>query len=528
MTYDFDVLVVGSGFGGSVAALRLSEKGYRVGVVEQGRRLTAEDFARANRSARHLFWLPALGLRGFFVQRFFQHATIVGGVGVGGGSLVYAAVLLEPPASFYTDPAWRGLGVDWAADLRPHYATAARMLGRQTCPSQHTMDEALHRTATEMGAGHTFGPTPLGIYFGPPGETTPDPFFAGRGPARAGCELCGNCLAGCAPGAKNTLDKNYLYLAEQLGAVILPERRVTGIQPLAEGGYALTLAHPFQPRHAYPVLRARQVVLAAGVLGTLELLLRARDEHHTLPGLSPRLGQLVRTNSEAITGVLADDPAADLTRGPAISSHFYADAHTHITQNRLPPSYSFMQWYSGPLVDGHQPGPRAWRALAGLPGHLARLAKRRATHGWHRRITLLTTMQQLDNQLAFQLGRGPFSLFRTGLQTHRPAGQRPPTYLPLANEAARNFARHIGGQPSNALLESVLNMSITAHVLGGCPIGTDREHGVIDVRHEVFGHPGLFVVDGAAIPANVGVNPSLTITALAERALSLWPPSNRR
>ena len=514
---DYDAIIIGSGFGGSVAALRLSEKGYRVAVVEQGRRIDKNDIEKANRSPLHLFWMPSLGLKGFFTQRFFEHVNIVGGVGVGGGSLVYAAVLLEPKQAFYQDPAWSDMGIDWQSELHPHYQTAAHMLGRVTCPTSHIQDDLLKQTASALNVSQTYGPVPLGIYFG--AENTPDPFFNGEGPMRSGCIECGACLAGCVNGAKNTLDKNYLYLAEKLGAKILPERKATLIRPI-EGGYSIEMTHPLNGMK-YPPLTTRKLILAGGVLGTLELLF-ASQTSGTLTHLSPMLGQHVRTNSEAITGVLHPDKSVDMSHGPAISSDFHANEHTHITQNRLPQSYWFMKLYSGPLVDGLNPITRALKTLLHFIIHpLESTASLRVFKDWHKRITLVSTMQNKDNQIAFTWGRGFFSGFRQGLQSVAPQGKRAPTYIPEANEAARTYARVSGGTPHNALLESVLNMAVTAHILGGCPIGADPESGVIDSKHEVFNHPDMYVVDASAIPANVGVNPSLTITAMAERAMSL-------
>jgi cholesterol oxidase len=522
---DYDVIVIGSGFGGSVAALRLSQKGYRVAVLEQGRRLIPADIEKSNASLRDLFWMPGLGWKGLFTQRFFKHANIVGGVGVGGGSLVYAAVLLEPKQAFYSDPAWSGLGIDWQAELRPHYQEAARMLGRTTCPTSHLQDAWLKQTAEAMGASDSYWPVPLGIYFGPTTET-PDPFFGGQGPARRGCKECGACLAGCAHNAKNTLDKNYLYFAEQLGAQILPLHKATLLRPV-EGGFEIEAVNPLDRRQRYAPLRAKRVVLAAGVLGTLELLFRCRQAG-SLPGLSPLLGQSVRTNSEAITAVLAGDRSVDLSHGPAISSDFHANPHTHITQNRMPNSYWFMKLYASPLVDGVQPLRRALQTLVVSLTHPLQASASLRTNGaeWCRRTTLVSTMQNLDNRMAFTWGRGVFTAFRQGLQSQVAAGARPPTYILEANAAARAYAQAADGIAYNSSIESVFNMSVTAHILGGCPIGAGPQSGVIDARHEVFGYPGLYVVDGSAIPANVGVNPSLTITALAERALSLVPAAD--
>ena len=518
---DYDAIVIGSGFGGSVAAYRLSEKGYRVAVLEQGRRFDDEDLQKASQSTRDLFWMPALGLKGLFTQRFFKHVNIVGGVGVGGGSLVYAAVLLEPKQAFFRDPAWADLGIDWEAELRPHYATASQMLGRTACPTTHIQDQWLEQTAVAMGVGDSYGPVQLGIYFGPEQET-PDPYFGGEGPARNGCIQCGACLAACAHNAKNTLDKNYLYLAEKKGAQILPQHKVTLVRPI-EGGFQVEMVHPLDKSQNYDPLTASSVMLAAGVLGTLELLFRSQ-KLGALENLSPMLGKRVRTNSEAITAVLSKDETIDLSKGPAISSDFHANEYTHITQNRVPPSYWFMKLYASPLVDGTKPLWRALKTLAMFILHpLESTVSLRVRSNWHKRITLISTMQNLDNQIAFKWGRGLFSGFGASLQSQMIHGRRAPAYIQEANKAARAFASVSDGIPYNSSIESLLNMSVTAQILGGCTIGATARQGVIDTNHQVFGYPGLYVVDGSAISANVGVNPSLTIVALAERAMSLLP-----
>lgn len=520
---DYDVIIIGSGFGGSVPALRLTEKGYRIAVLEQGRKVSPDDMRAADESMRKLFWIPQIGFRGFFVQHIFKHVGIVGGVGVGGGSLVYAAVLLKPGDAFFEDAAWPGLGVDWKKELSPHYASAEAMLGRTPNPDHGKMDDWLRATAEAMGAGETFGPVPQGIYFGEAGETKPDPFFEGTGPARTGCTRCGSCLTGCADGAKNTLDKNYLHLAQELGAEVLSERKVVSIRPLEGGGYEVQSEDPFHRRRAHPPLRARQVIVSAGVVGTVDLLFKCRDELRTLPNISSTLGNVVRTNSEAIVSALSPNPDDDLTYGAAISSHFHANAHTHITQNRFPPGYDFMRWYMGPLVDGPNAFGRAIRTIVAAALHPIRTLRALFARSWHKRITVLTVMQNLDSQIAFRRGRRPLSPFKPTLHSTVGTGGGTPAYIPEANEAARLLADHIGGTAHNTVLESVGNLSITAHILGGCRMAATPDTGVIDIDHQVFGYPGLFVSDASAIPANVGVNPALTITALAERFSSRFP-----
>jgi len=523
--YDCDFLVIGSGFGGAVSALRLAEKGYRVIVLEQGRRIGPEQIAAGRRSVREFVWQPELGMHGFFWQRFFRHVGIIGACGVGGGSLVFGGVLLEPGEGVYRDPAWTGLGVDWRGELGAHYETAKRMLGRTVNPSLSEMDEHLRATAEAMGAGDTFGPEPLAIFFGAEGETVPDPFFGGEGPARTGCRLCGGCFAGCPHGSKNSLDYNYLHLAERRGVQIRAEHRVVRIEPLPAGGYAVHSHHPWR-RRRHSVVRAGNVILASGVLGTLELLFRSRDRDRTLPNISPRLGQAVRTNSEAITAILSPDRATDLSRGPAISSHFSPDPNTRIFQNRLAENEDFLRFHYGPLIDGERPGARARRTVASMLAHPARTLGVWGARRFTRRTSVLVAMQQLDNELAFRYGRLPTAPWRRGLRSAAVTDRRAPTYLPVANRATRAFANVSGGEALNMLIESVANKSTTAHILGGAVIAASAAEGVIDTRHQVFGHPGVYVVDASAIPVNLGVNPSLTITALAERFASLIPPAD--
>ncbi|WP_247603332.1 GMC oxidoreductase [Gordonia paraffinivorans] len=503
-----DVIVVGSGFGGAVSALRLAEQGRRVLVLEQGRRHTPEDLMAARKDPRKYLWMPELGLKGFFWQRVLRHVGIIGGAGVGGGSIVWAGVLLEPKDEFFTDPAWPEVAGGWRAQLAEHYRTAARMLGRETTRFVGEMDRHLQATAEAMGAGETYGPTPMAIWFGEEGVTVPDPFFGGEGPDRTGCRLCGACLVGCPYGSKNTLDLNYLWLAERRGARIVPDTRVE-IVAAVPGGYEVRTADG-------QILRAAEVVLAAGVLGTVELLFRSREQG-LLPNVSPMLGHQVRTNSETITAVLADDPDADLTRGPTISSEFYPDEATHVTQNRYVGGWH-MRLQLGPLVDGDDPARRRRAALAELGRHPLRQLRLMTARNFVERLSAFTVMQNVENEIRLVMDRSPVRPWRRVLRSRTGEGvPAAPSYLPQANEVARRFADSVGGRPLNLLLESVGGKSITAHVLGGAAMGADASDGVIDTDHQVFGHPGLYVVDGSAIPANVGVNPSLTITAMAER-----------
>lgn len=521
----YDYAIIGSGFGGSVSALRLAEKGYSVAVIEKGKWVTSADMEEASTSLRKLLWAPQLGCRGFFIQPVYRHLGVVAGVGVGGGSLVYAAVLLKPRDDFFKDPSWANLGVDWKKELASHYRTVSKMLGVRANPSLSLMDEFLNKTAIEMGASETFGPTPNGIYFGKPEVQKDDPFFGGKGPARTGCALCGECLTGCPRGAKNSLDKNYLYLAQKAGATVLAQRKARVIVPLRGGGYAIKVSDSLHRFTKHSPVFARNVIVSAGVLGTLELLFRCRDVYRTLPNISQGLGEIVRTNSEAIVAALSPDPELDMRGGTTISSHFYPDAHTHITQNRFPRGYNFMRFYFGPMVDHGNPFLRSIITLGKILLHPLRHCRSLFATNWHRRVTVLTVMQHLDNRLKVTYGRSILKLFLgRRLKTHAVKGHEAPTNLPVANHAAESLAKVMNGHPLNNTVESIGNLSVTAHILGGCHMGKSAQDGVIGTDHQVFGHRGLYVIDGSAISANVGVNPSLTICALAERAIGLIPP----
>jgi cholesterol oxidase len=523
---EWDLIIIGSGFGGAVAALRAAEKGHRVLVLEQGREVSAADMRAAAEDPKRLLWAPRLGLYGHFTQTLLRHLSVARGIGVGGGSLVFAAVLLEPGEGFYRDPAWQALAPrDWRAELAPHFATAARMLGRAINPRQSQQDHWLRQTAQALGAGTSFDSVPQAILFGTPGQTLPDPFFGGAGPVRQACRFCADCCSGCHVGAKNSLDKNYLHLARGLGVQIRAERRVDCITPLGgegcEGGYELRVrGMRSQDTEHY---RARRVIVAGGVLGTLALLLACRERWRTLPALSPCLGAQVRSNSEVISSVTARERDIDLRDGTTISTHFMLGSDTHITQNRFSRSMRVLRWQCGPLVNEPRPLPRALKTLAAFvlrPREAT--AAMRSGRRWAERSTVLLTMQAVDNQLQLRLKRGPLGGWR--LASVLPAGQaRAPSYLPQAQRLTETFARLSGGTPGNALPETLLGAATTAHVLGGCVMAGAAEHGVVDEAGQVFGYPGLYVMDASILPANVGVNPSLTITAMAERCMSLFP-----
>jgi cholesterol oxidase len=523
--YDFDWLVVGSGFGGSVSALRLAQKGYSVGVLECGRRFADDEFPSSTADLRRYFWQPRLGMKGIFRMTNFKDVTVASGCGVGGGSLGYACTLYVPGKAFFEHPQWSELS-DWQTDLAPHYAEAQRMLGVVENPHSDPADQLLHEFGAELGVADSYMRTPVGIYFGEPGVQVADPFFGGEGPDRTGCMRCGRCMLGCVHGAKNTLVKNYLYFAEKLGARVHPERTVVDIRPLGpldgSDGYEVeSVRSGAWLKKERRVQRTRGVVLAAGALGTNRLLQRCRL-NGSLPRISARLGELVRTNSESIlTVTVPEDYADDLIKRVAISSSIYPDEHTHIETVTYGDDGDSMRIFYTLLTGDGTRFTRPLKLLAHIARHPARLAKVLFARHWSRRTIIILVMQTLDNAIALRPRKGRFgSLW---LQTEQDPEHPNPTFIPIANKAAEWFARRTGGIAQSAVFEAMFNIPSTAHILGGAVIARDAQAGVVDARQRVFGYESLLVCDGAAVPANPGVNPSLTITALAEHAMSHVP-----
>ncbi|MFF3751153.1 FAD-dependent oxidoreductase [Streptomyces sp. NPDC002018] len=534
-------MVVGSGFGGSVSALRLTEKGYRVGVLEAGRRFTRETLPRNSWDLRNYLWAPALGLYGIQRVHLLGNVMVLAGAGVGGGSLNYANTLYVPPAAFFDDPQWAAI-TDWERELRPYYEQARRMLGVRLNPTMTPSDVHLRAAAEAMGVGDSFHPAPVGVFFGDgadadgtaraePGAAVDDPYFGGAGPSRTACTECGECMTGCRHGAKNTLNENYLYLAERAGAVIHPMTSVIAVEEESAGGFRVTTVPTDargrgRRRRRTTTLRARRVVIAAGTYGTQTLLHTMRDRG-LLPRISARLGELTRTNSEALVGAQTDDrryrarhgtAKADFTRGVAITSSIHPNGSTHIEPVRYGKGSNAMGALSILQVPPSDRRVRAW--LGSAARHPLLLLRSLSNRRWSERTIIGLVMQSLDNSLTtYRRTGGPGKGLLTARQGH---GAPNPKQIPEATRAATLIAEEINGFPGSNVGE-LMGTPLTAHFLGGCVIGASAEEGVIDPYHRLYGHPGISVVDGSAVSANLGVNPSLTITAQAERAMSFWP-----
>ncbi|MFS8200748.1 GMC oxidoreductase [Streptomyces sp. CWNU-52B] len=544
-TYDYDVIVVGSGFGGSVTALRLTEKGYRVGVLEAGRRFTPATLPKNSWDLKNYLWAPKLGMYGLQRIHLLGNVMVLAGAGVGGGSLNYANTLYIPPKPFFEDPQWKDI-TDWQEELKPYYDQAQRMLGVRLNPTMTPSDVHLKAAAQRMGVGDTFHMAPVGVFFGDgkdadgavkaaPGQRADDPYFGGAGPARSACSECGECMTGCRHGAKNTLNENYLYLAEKAGAVVHPLTTVVSVTDDSQGGYAVATLPTDRGRKGRRghndegrVFKARRVVLAAGTYGTQTLLHRMKASGR-LPHLSDKLGELTRTNSEALVGAQTSDrryrkvtgeAKADFTRGVAITSSIHPDADTHIEPVRYGKGSNSMGGLSILQVPYTEGSSRVLAWLVNAAKHPTLVVRSLSNRRWSERTIIGLVMQSLDNSLTTHLKtKGAGKGLLTARQGH---GAPNPKQIRTASEGATAIAAEINGFAGSNVGE-LMGMPLTAHFLGGCSIGASADEGVIDPYHRVYGHPGISVVDGAAVSANLGVNPSLTITAQAERAMSYWP-----
>jgi cholesterol oxidase len=520
--FDYDWLVIGSGFGGSVSALRLAEKGYRVGVLECGRRFDDSDFAETTWELSRYYWMPKLGLKGILRLTLFKDIFIASGCGVGGGSLGYANTLYRARPAFYADPQIAGLA-EWEAELAPHYDEAERMLGVTTYDQDTPADLLLKEYAEQNGFGETYGKTRVGVFLGEAGKTVPDPFFGGEGPERTGCVRCGSCMVGCRHGAKNTLVKNYLHFAERLGVEIRSERTVSDVRPLGSSdgsdGYAVTHERSGAwVRRDRRKLTARGVVVAAGALGTNRLLFSCKLRG-SLPNVSDRLGHLVRTNSESILAVTANDDARDFTRGVAITSSIYPSPDTHIEPVTYGTGADSQSLLFALMTEAGGRGTQPFHLLLNMARHPLMALRAMRIRAWSRRTVILLVMQTLDNSIRLKVKRR-WPNGNAVLTTEQDPDNPNPDKIPAAYRVAESIQAKIGGTAQAMFTEAIFSIPTTAHILGGAVIGRDPQTGVVDERQHVFGYENLLVCDGAAVPANIGVNPSLTITAMAERAMT--------
>lgn len=519
---DYDFIIIGSGFGGSVSALRLAEKGYSVAVLERGKRYRSEDFPKSNWNLRKYLWAPKLFCYGIQAITFLRDVLVLHGTGVGGGSLVYANVLIRPPDDVFESPGWPG-SVNWRRGLDLHYETAERMLGMTTPRCQTELDSMLESIAHDMGRGDTYHATDVGVFFGEPDKTVPDPYFNGEGPERTGCNHCGGCMTGCRYNAKNTLDKNYLYLAEQKGVAIVPETEVTGIRPISPAGYEVRARAAtgvvFKRKRTF---RCRGIVLAGGVLGTVPLLFRCKEQG-SLPQISSTLGTFVRTNSEALVGATARKRDVDYSQGIAIASGFYPNEDTHIEMVRYGAGHDFLATLSTLMTGGGGKVPRWLRWFANILRHPVDFARLLIPFGWAKRTGILLVMQPLHNYMSLHTKRRWWLPFSKAIESEWSSEATVPKFFPVANDVAQRLAGKMDGIPGSLLPEVLFHLTSTAHILGGCPMGENPEEGVIDPYGRLFGYDNFYIADGSIIPANLSVNPSLTITALSEWVMSHVP-----
>lgn len=522
MTQVYDYVIIGSGFGGSVSAMRLAEKGYSVLVLEKGKRFEEKDFAKSNWQYWKYVWLPALRAHGILQISILKGVMVLHGAGFGGGSLGYANVLEIPSDATFATPAWNQ-NIKWGEALRPHYETARKMLGAARNPKLWKADLLLKDMAEERGMGYTFRATDVGAYFGESDVTVPDPFFDGEGPARAGCNHCGGCMVGCRHNAKNTLPKNYLYFAEKRGARVLTEMEVVDVRPLTMNDvrYEITFRDSTKLFKRTQTVHAKNVIFSAGVMGTMKLLLNLRDVRGSLPNLSRRLGHMVRTNSEALLGSVARRSDINYSEGVSISSIYNHDEITRVEPVRYPDGSSLMRFLAAPLIDTDVSVPvRLLKFLWWSLTHPLDFLKALVLPGWAHNVTILLAMQHADNRMRFQIGRSGFTLFRRAMVAEKEPGYEIGAQVKGSHELTREFSKRTNGVPLGSIGENLLGLPTTAHILGGAPIASNADEGVVNENFEVHNYPGLYIIDGSIMPANPGVNPSLTITALAEYAMS--------
>lgn len=517
MKREFDVVIIGSGFGGSVSALRLREKGYSVAVLEAGRRFEDKDFPKTSWRLRKFLFAPGIGCFGIQRIHVLPDVLVLAGAGVGGGSLVYANTLYQPGDEYFKDKQWASI-TDWKSELEPWYDQARRMLGVVENPYFSPSDQAMKDVADQMGVGHTFQMAPVGIFFGDgKGMKSKDPFFGGVGPERSGCQQCGACMTGCTFNAKNTLPKNYLGLAESAGAKVFPMTTVKSLKENTDGTWEIRAVKTDDPFATIIKFKADQVIVAAGTFNTQKLLHAMKRKN--LPQLSDHLGKLSRTNSEALTGAMMKDTTIDFSQGSAITSSFFPDEHTHIEPVRYGKGSNFMGLMQTIMTDGYDSQTRRKHWFKQFVANPALLGKILNVRRWSQRTVIALTMQNVDSSVTVSGKRGLFGWRLTS--TNDPLKPNA-TYIPAANEVVRRIAEKHGGI-AGGHIGDLVDAPFTAHFVGGCVIGDCADNGVIDPYHRVYNYPTLHIVDGSTITANLGVNPSLTITAQAERALSLWP-----